>query len=130
MRPWGLYMAVAFGLVGVASALGWVALDPPGRNGVLSAGAVALVLQGAAFAVLAAQKVGTPAFMAAWGLSTLVRGGVVVGFALWVASRDGVDTLVGLLTLVALLFVLLLLEPVALRWGGSDQTETNGMTRE
>lgn len=123
-------MAAALGLVGTVSAVGWLALDPPGRNGVLWAAALALGLQGFVFAVLVVQKVGTPAFMAAWGLSTLARGGVVLGFAFWVASHDGVDTLVGLLTLVALLFVLLLLEPVALRWGGSDQTETNGMTRE
>jgi len=127
---WVRYMAVATGLVVVAVGVGSLVLDPSGRNGVLAAGIVALVLQGAAFGLLAAQKLGSPAFLAAWGASTLVRGAVVVGFALWVASLEGVDTLVGLLTLVALLFVLLLLEPMALRWGGSDGTETNGMARE
>ncbi|TVR62829.1 MAG: hypothetical protein EA422_10675 [Gemmatimonadales bacterium] len=130
MKRWIRYMAVATGLVLIALGAGWLTLDHPGRNGVLAAGIAALMLQGAAFALLVAQKPGTPAFLAAWGASTLVRGAVVVGFALWVASLERVDTLVGLLTLVALLFVLLLLEPMALRWGGSDATETNGMARE
>lgn len=116
MKAWLIYAGGALLLSLLVIGVGWSFTDGAGRRGLLFAGSVAVVLQGLAFGALLSQKTGTPGFLAAWVASSLVRGGVVLGAALWVASTEAIDTLIALLTLVGLLFVLLLMEPVALRW--------------
>ena len=116
MKAWLIYAGCTVLLSLLVIGVGWSFADEAGRNGLLFAGGVAVVLQCLAFGALMSQKTGTPGLLAAWVASSLLRGGVVVGAALWVASTDAIDTLIALLTLVGLLFVLLLLEPVALRW--------------
>ncbi len=128
MRRWLRYGAVAVGLVALTVAAGWGLLDEAGRHGVVLAGGVALAVQLAAFAILVVQETGSPGFLAAWVGSTFLRLVAVVAVALWVAGRDELDTLVTLLTLVGLLFVLLLLEPWALREAPTDRS--NGTERE
>lgn len=116
MKAWLIYAGFTLLLSLLVIGIGWPFADGAGRNGLVFAGGLAVLLQCLAFAALLSQETGTPGFLAAWVASSLVRVGVVVGAALWVASTDAIDTLIALLTLVGLLFVLLLLEPVALRW--------------
>ncbi len=128
MRRWLRYAAVAAGLVALTVIVGWGLLDEAGRQGLLLAGGVALAVQLAAFGILAVQETGSPGFLGAWVGSTFLRLLAVVGVVLWAATRDELDTLVTSLTLVGLLFVLLLLEPWALREAPTDRS--NGTERE
>ena len=128
MRRWLRYSAVAGGVVVLTVAVGWGLLDEAGRHGIVLAGGVALAVQVAAFALLVVQETGSPGFLGAWVASTFLRVAAVVAVALWVAGRDELDTLVTLLTLVGLLFVLLILEPWALREAPTDRS--NGTERE
>jgi hypothetical protein len=130
VKRWLIYAGIALLLVLVTVGVGWPFTGPDGRRGLLFAGGVALLLQWAAFGVLVVQKTGSPWFLGAWVGSTLLRAAGVVVSALWVASTDRIDTLVALLTLVGLLFVLLLLEPVALGMGKAEETESNGTDPE
>lgn len=127
-RRWLRYGAVSGGLVALTVAVGWGLLDEAGRHGVVLAGGVALAVQLSAFAMLVMQEKGSPGFLGAWVGSTFLRLVAVVAVALWVAGRDELDTLVTLLTLVGLLFVLLILEPWALREAPTDRS--NGTERE
>ena len=128
MRRWLRYSAVAGGVVVLTVAVGWGLLDEAGRHGIVLAGGVALAVQVAAFALLVVQETGSPGFLGAWVASTFLRVAAVVAVALWVAGREELDTLVTLLTLVGLLFVLLILEPWALREAPTDRS--NGTERE
>lgn len=94
---------------------GWPFLDGDGRRGLALAGGIAMTVQMVSFGALAALPKASQGFMAIWAGSTLVRFAVVGGVAFWVVRREGVDIVVALLALAGLFFVLLLLEPWALR---------------
>lgn len=128
MRRWLRYATGAVGFTVVVVAIGWTFLPEEGGRGVLVAGAIALPFQLIHFGGLAAQPTGSTRFMAAWVGGTLLRLVAVAGAAFWVASMEGVDTLASLLALVGLFFVLLLLEPWALREGTrvTDPTGRSG----
>lgn len=123
-RRFGRYAGLAGAIVLVVVGLGWPWTGTEGRRGLLLAGGIALVLQLGSFGILVVQRTGSPGFLAAWVGSTLVRFAVVVGAAFLVAGMEGVDTLIALLTLVGLLFVLLLLEPLMLR--SRERDRSNG----
>ena len=95
-------------LVGVAAS--WPLLDGSGRAGVLSAAALALPLQVAAFWALSASWDNKQRFFAAWAGGMLLRMGVVAGAAGLVVAL-GLPPLATLLGLAAFFFGMLLLEP-------------------
>ncbi len=113
------YAGACVGVV-LVGALGAAALlDRAGLVGVLAAGVVALPIQVTAFAVLARAQLGGAAFLAGWVGGTLVRM-VVVGVAGWaLIALPDLPPAPTLLSLVAFFFVMLLLEPRFLGFGGN-----------
>jgi hypothetical protein len=103
-------------LVGVAGL--WPILDGPARSGILAAAAIALPLQIAAFALLSWGQRQQSRFLAAWLGGTLARLLAVCGATVWVviSGRPAAPTL---LSLVAFLFAMLLLESFFLPRSGT-----------
>ncbi len=131
MKGWGakvrLYTLAALAVVGSVLLIGWPVLGSAGRRGLLLAGGVALGVQLLSFGVLAALPQASSGFMAAWAGSTLVRFAVVGGCAFWLLGMEEVDLVVALLALAGLFFVLLLMEPWALREREDPDSDlTNG----
>jgi hypothetical protein len=100
---------VAVGVMGAA-----VLLDRPAMIGVLAAGAVALPIQVAGFALMARAPVGSNAFLAAWVGGTLVRLLVVGVSGVGLVALPDLPPAPTLLGLVTFFFVMLLMEPVFL----------------
>lgn len=116
------YAGTCFGIAGLVVLGAAVTLDRAGARGVLFAAAAALVVQVAAFAVLARQTIGTNRFLAAWLGGTVVRF-VAVGLAGWaLLASPGIPPLPTLLSLAGLFFVMLLLEPAFLGLRGTRAT--------
>jgi hypothetical protein len=87
-------------------------LGPSRREGLVTAGVVALALQVGSFAVLVGARKRTNRFLAAWVGGTLARF-AAVGLVAWmVFLRGEPDPLTTLLGLAGYLFGMLLLEPV------------------
>ncbi len=104
---------------------GWFWMDGPGRRGVFLAAGIAWAVQLVGFAALVSRPVGSTGFLGAWVAWILVRFVTVGATAFAVSGREDVGILPALLTLVGLLLVLVLLEPIALRAGQENRT-SNG----
>jgi len=109
------YAGAGLALVGVAIALLWPWLDPPGRRGLVLAGAVAWPVQVVAFWLLVRRREELQSFLIAWVGGTLVRMGIVLAAAFALLRIDGVSLTPTLLGLAGFFFALLLLEPVFFR---------------
>jgi hypothetical protein len=109
------YAVAALVVVALVLAAGWPILGDEGRLGLGVAAGVVLPLQLLSFAVLATRRIGSPGLLLVWGSSTLVRFGVIGISAFVLAGMEGVDLAVALVAMAGLFFVLLLLEPWALR---------------
>jgi len=121
---WGLKVARYLALAG-AFALAVVLVTTPlvgpeATRGIQLAALVALAVQVVSFALLAAARPGTGRYLSVWLGSTLVRFVVIAGFGFAVAGMEGVDLVASLLALAGLFFVMLLLEPWALRERADD----------
>jgi hypothetical protein len=116
------YSAATCALVGSTIAVLWPFSGQEVRAALLLAAVVAVAVQLPSFGVLAAVRPGEPGYLLAWGGGTLLRFGVVGAGAFAIATMDGVDLTVALLSLVGFLFALLLLEPWALRERGNGST--------
>jgi hypothetical protein len=123
LARWTRYAApatlVTVGTVSVA----WTAGTPSVGRGVLLAGAIALPLQLLVFALMVVPGKGSPAFLGMWVVGTFLRLMAVGGVAWLAAVNEAVEPLATLLSLVGLLFVLLLLEPWALRETNRDRIQ-------
>jgi hypothetical protein len=95
-------------------------VGPEATRGIQLAALVALAVQAVSFALLAAASPGTGRYLSVWLGSTLVRFVVIVGFGFAIAEVEGVDLVASLLALAGLFFVMLLLEPWALRERADD----------
>lgn len=117
MKVWFTYAAVAV-VVALVGGLGAsLALGPDATRAVWFAAGVALLLQLVAFAALVAVRDNTQLFMAGWLVGLVLRFGAVGVTALWLRRDPVLDPEVALVSLVAFVFVLLLMEPVFLRRG-------------
>jgi hypothetical protein len=115
------YAVSAIGIVLLATLTLWPWLDEQGRQGVLTAAAIAITVQVMAFALLLRYRHSLSTFLAVWVGGTLLRM-LVVGAAALVSIRAASPGAVPmLLALPAFFFGLLLLEPLYLR---SDEEPT------
>lgn len=112
-----MYAAAALAVVLVGSGLAALLLDVDGARAVWFAGGVAWFVQLAAFGGLLLVRERNELFLMGWLLGLALRF-IAVGMVAFWLSRDPVLPLrPALLSLVAFVFVLLLLEPVFMRRG-------------
>jgi CHASE2 domain-containing sensor protein len=117
VRALGLYAAASLGVVAVGAGLAALLLEPATARAVWFAGGIAWVVQVAAFAGMLAVRGRNELFLMGWLLGLALRFMAVGLVAFWL-TRDPVLPLApALLSLVAFVFVLLLLEPMFLRRG-------------
>lgn len=94
-----------------------VASAMSGEAGAIWTGAgIAYVIQLLAFAVLLKLRGHATWFMAAWLSGMILRFGAVAVCAIWLYETDALPRGPTLLSLVGILFMLVLLEPLFLRW--------------
>lgn len=123
LARWAGYAVPATVVTVLVVSVGWVAGTPSVAHGVLVAGAVALPLQLLVFALMVVPEKSSPAFLGMWVVGTFVRLLAVGGVAWLAAVNEAVEPLATLLSLVGLMFVLLLLEPWALRETSRDRIQ-------
>lgn len=116
LRAWTAYSLTA----AVVTLVGAVLISLVGGAGItravwLSAG-FAFVLQTVAFAMLLLVRDRTELFMAGWLGGMVLRFAAVGGLAFYASRYTTLPLAPLLLSLVAFVFLLLLLEPVFLRW--------------
>lgn len=117
MKAWLAYALAGGALVLVGALVATLVVSPGARGAVWFAAGVAWVLQLVAFAGLVAVRGRSEMFLVGW-LGGLVMRFLAVGLVAFWLSRDPVFPLEpALLSLVAFVFLLLLLEPLFLRRG-------------
>jgi hypothetical protein len=117
LRAWLQYAAVSAVVVAAGVALGVLLLSSASRAAVVFAGGLAWVLQLGAFAALVAVRGRDELFLLGW-LAGLVFRFLAVGVvAFWLSRDEVLPRDVALVSLVAFVFVLLMLEPLFLRRG-------------
>ncbi len=117
------YAATGFSVLVLVIAVLWYFLGPAARRGVVTAAAIALPVQVAAFGLMVRYRRRFSRFLAVWAGGTLVRMAIVVVVAVLVtrAHAEGAVTL--LFALAGFFFVLLLLEPLYFRLEPADTIE-------
>ncbi|MCC6319604.1 MAG: hypothetical protein IT361_18185 [Gemmatimonadaceae bacterium] len=86
---------------------------PEARRGVLVAAVLALLVQGAAYAVV--RGMGRRNVIAGWGVGALLRFAVLVVFALVIVQRFSLPSAPATISLALFLFVTTLVEPLFLK---------------
>lgn len=117
MKAWLSYAAAGLGvtLAGVLVAL--LIVDAEAAGAVWFAAGVAYTLQLASFAALVAVRGRSELFLAGWAVGLVARFAAVGVVAFWLSRDEVCPRQAALLSLVAFVFVLLLLEPLFLRRG-------------
>jgi hypothetical protein len=117
VRTWLAYAATSFVVTLLGAGIATLLVSEPARPAVWFAAVLAWLLQLAAFAALVAARGRDQLFMLAW-LGGLAARFVAVGVvAYWLARDPVLSREAALLSLVAFVFVLLLMEPLYLRRG-------------
>ena len=106
------YGSAAVALIGLLTLALWPFLEPASRLGVLTAAAVAVPVQIAAFAVLVHYRGEVKGFLAAWAGGVALRAAVLLVVAVLVIRSGTQAAVPTLLALAGFFFALLLLEPV------------------
>ena len=116
LKAWLAYAATGTVAVVLITIVAVLLADGPDGRALMVGAAIALVLQLAAFALLLAVREKPHLFMGGWLGGMILRFGGL-GLVLYWASRTSVLPRTPLVIgLVGFVFVLLLLEPVFLRW--------------
>ena len=115
-RAWLAYAVVALGLTVAITMVAAAVAGPGTRQAIVLAAAIAYVLQLVAFGILLAVRDQTHVFMAGWLAGMLLRFGAVGACLYWASRTSAVPRAPLVLGLVGFVFLLLLLEPVFLRW--------------
>lgn len=117
MKVWVAYAGAGLVVVAVGAGLGTMLVSSSAVGAVWFAAVLAWVLQLIAFAALLAVRERPELFLVGWLSGLVLRFGAVGVVAYWL-SRSGVLPLApALVSLVAFVFVLLLMEPLFLRRG-------------
>lgn len=118
------YAITGLAVVGGITLALWPVLEAPSRQGVVTAGLIALPVQVLAFWLLVRFRDRLNGFLAVWAGGTLVRMGIVAVVAFVVIRNDVPGAVALLLALAGFFFGLLLLEPLHFRPGQGDRTGT------
>ena len=116
MKVWLRYAGAGLLLVGMGVVVGLLLSAPEVHRAIITAAAVEYLVQLVALALLLALRDKSHLFLAGWLVGMVLRFGVL-GVAAFAVTRSAVlprNAL--LLSLVVFVFLLLLLEPVFLRW--------------
>lgn len=117
MRAWLGYAAAGAVLTLVVAAVAVVVAGSEAATAVAVAAVLAYLLQLAAFAVLVVVRGRSDLFMLGWVAGMGLRFAAVGAVAWWVTRTAALPAAPLLVSLVAFMFVLVLLEPVFLRRG-------------
>ena len=117
LRVWLFYAATGAAVCVAGALIGGTFLEGEDLRGLRVAAAVAFGLQLVAFAAMVGLRDAGPLFLVAWGGGMLLRLAAVAVLAFWLQGTALLPSAATLVSLVAFLFVLLLLEPVFLRRG-------------
>jgi hypothetical protein len=115
MRRWLTYLAASVVVLLGATAVALALAPARATTSVWFAAGVALTVQLLAFGMLVAAGRATRAFLAGWLAGIVLRFATVLAVALTVNRLDAFEPRTTLLSLVAFVFLLLLLEPLFLQ---------------
>ena len=116
LRAWSAYAATSVVVTVAVSALVTLLADERVAKAVWLSAGLALVLQVAAFALLLRLRDHAALFMAGWLGGMVLRFGTLALYMFWATRFTTLPRGPLLLSLVGFVFILLLLEPVFLRW--------------
>jgi len=112
-----MYAAVGLAVIVAGVLVGLLLVDEQAAAAVWFAAGVAYALQLLSFAVLVALRQRNEMFLAGWAVGLVARFATVGIVAFWLARDEVFPRAPALLSLVAFVFLLLLLEPLFLRRG-------------
>lgn len=117
MRVWLAYATAALAVAVAGGFLGVLFAAGPVARGVWVAAGLAWVVQLIAFGMLLRAQSSGREFMLGWLGGMVLRMVVVAGVAIWVTRTGALPPRPTLVSLVVLVFVMLLLEPLFLKRG-------------
>jgi hypothetical protein len=117
LKAWLAYAAVSLVITVIGVLVGTAVQGPEAASAVRFAGILAYVIQLAAFAGLVLVRDRSDLFLVGWGAGLLLRLAAVGLVAAWLSRDPVLPIRPALLSLVAFVFVLLLIEPLFLRQG-------------
>ncbi len=113
MNAYGQFFLALLGGVLITGLVAWAFTDQAGRQTVLASGALAVVVQMAAFSV--ARTLHEKQLLLGWGLGSLIRLIALVLYAVVVARLWQAPITPALLSFAGMLFVTTVLEPIFLK---------------
>ena len=116
LKAWLAYAVAALVVIGVAAGVGTLLVSKAVVPAVWFAAGVAYVLQLIAFAGLVMVRNRAQLFLAGWLIGMALRFGAVGGVAWWLSRSAVLPREAALVSLVGFVFLLLLMEPMFLRW--------------
>jgi hypothetical protein len=116
VRAWNAYALAALPVLAACAAVTSLLVERAAVPAVWFAAACAYVVQLAAFAGLVRMRDDAYKFLLGWALGIALRFGALGGVAWWLSRSAALPRSTALLSLVGFVFLLLLLEPVFLRW--------------
>jgi hypothetical protein len=117
LKAWIAYAIAGLALTALGAGVGSILVSAEAVGAIWFSALLAYGLQLLAFAGLVLVRSRAHLFLAGWMLGMALRFGVVVVVAWWLSRSAALPREVALLSLVSFVFLLLLLEPVFLRWG-------------
>ncbi|HET9441269.1 MAG TPA: hypothetical protein VFO52_13925 [Longimicrobiales bacterium] len=115
-KAWLAYAAAGLVLVVLITIVAAALADTTARRAIVIAAVIAYVLQLVAFGLLLALRDKAHLFIAGWLGGMLLRFGALGACLFWASRTTALPRTPLVLSLVGFVFMLLLLEPVFLRW--------------
>ena len=115
-KSWRAYALAALGVSAVIAGIASAVVTPASRAAVWFSAALAYGLQLLAFGGLLVVRDQAQQFLVGWLLGMALRFGALGGVAWWLSRSAAFPRQAVLLSLAGFVFLLLLMEPVFLRW--------------
>ncbi|MGH7469851.1 MAG: hypothetical protein ACRENP_18035 [Longimicrobiales bacterium] len=115
-RSWLAYAAAGLALLSIAAGVGTLLVSGAAVKAIWVSAAIAYLLQLIAFGALVLVREQTQLFMAGYLAGMALRFGALGGVAWWLSRSAALPREAAMVSLAAFVFLLLLLEPVFLRW--------------